>query len=84
MNERKLQHGSRINTGDEGALKRSVGSNIFENLNDGLVSKSVTPRAAAFALRVDTRKVRDIFLHDGFVGAPHRHDPRASSRFSPC
>jgi len=47
MNERKLQHGSRINTADEGTLERAVGSNIFENLNDGLVSKPVTPRAAA-------------------------------------
>ena len=47
MNERKLQHGSRINTADEGALECSVGSNIFESFNDGLVSKPVTPRAAA-------------------------------------
>ena len=38
MNERKLQHGSRINTGDEGALKRSVGSGIFEIPNDSLIS----------------------------------------------
>jgi hypothetical protein len=27
--------------------------------------------------------LRDI-LHDGFVRSPHRHDPRAFSRFSPC
>ena len=47
MNERKLDHGSRINTADEGTLERSVGSNIFETLNDGLVSKPVTPCAAA-------------------------------------
>jgi hypothetical protein len=30
MNERKLEHRSRINTADENALERSVGSNIFE------------------------------------------------------
>ena len=47
MNERKLQHGSRINAGDEGALERSEGANIFDNLNDGLVSKPITPSAAA-------------------------------------
>ncbi|MBV8419674.1 MAG: hypothetical protein JOZ26_06655 [Hyphomicrobiales bacterium] len=47
MNERKLDHGSRINTGDERALERSVRSNIFDNLNDGLVGKLVTPSAAA-------------------------------------
>jgi hypothetical protein len=47
MNERKLQHGSRINTADEGPLERSVGPNIFDNLNDGLVSKPITPSAAA-------------------------------------
>ncbi len=47
MNERKLEHGSRINTADEGTLERSVGANIFESLNDGLVSKAVTPCAAA-------------------------------------
>jgi hypothetical protein len=46
MNERKLEHGSRINTADEGPLERSVGSNIFESLNDGLVSKPA-PSAAA-------------------------------------
>jgi hypothetical protein len=34
MNERKLEHGSRINTADEGTLERSVGSNIFKGLND--------------------------------------------------
>ena len=47
MNERKLDHGSRINTADEGTLERSVGPNMFEILNDGLVSKPVTPGAAA-------------------------------------
>jgi hypothetical protein len=47
MNERKLDHGSRINTADEGTLERSVGPNIFESLNDGLVSEPVTPSAAA-------------------------------------
>jgi hypothetical protein len=47
MTERELEHGSRINTADEGTLERSVGSNIFESFNDGLVSKPVTPRAAA-------------------------------------
>jgi hypothetical protein len=47
MNQRKLQHGSRINTADEGALERSVGSNIFESLDDGLVGEPITPSAAA-------------------------------------
>jgi len=47
MNERKLDHGSRINTADEGTLKRSVGPNMFETRNDGLVSKPITPSAAA-------------------------------------
>ena len=47
VSERKLEHRSRINTGDEGALERSVGANIFDNLNDGLVSEPVTPSAAA-------------------------------------
>jgi hypothetical protein len=46
MNERKLEHGSRINTGDEGTLERSVGSNIFEMPDDSLVGKPVTPSAA--------------------------------------
>lgn len=46
MNERKLQHGSRINTADEGTLERSIGSNIFQSRNHSLVSKPVTPRAA--------------------------------------
>jgi hypothetical protein len=75
MNERKLDHGSRINTADEDTLERSVGSNMFEILNDGLVSKPVTPGAAAgsaaFALRIDTGNVRDI-LPNGFVKSPHR------------
>jgi len=86
MNERKLDHGSRINTADEDTLERSVGSNMFEILNDCLVSKPVTPSAAArspFALRIDTRKIRDILL-DGFVRSPHRHNPRASSRSGPA
>jgi hypothetical protein len=47
MNERKLDHGPRINTADEGTLERSVGPNMFEILNDGLVSKPVAPSAAA-------------------------------------
>src|SRR5262245_22284965 len=85
MNERKFDHGSRINTGDEGALERLVGANIFESLNDGLVSEPVTPSAAApaaFALRIDGERGRDILL-DGFVRSPHRHDPRAASPASP-
>ena len=47
MNELKLDHCPRINTADEGTLERSVGLDIFENLNDGLVSKPLTPSAAA-------------------------------------
>jgi hypothetical protein len=47
MNELELDHGSRINTGDEGALERSIGSSMFERRNDGLVSKPITPNAAA-------------------------------------
>jgi len=47
MNELKLDHGSRINTADEDTLERSVGSNVFETANDGLVSKPITPSAAA-------------------------------------
>jgi hypothetical protein len=47
MNERKLDHGSRINTADEDSLERSVGSNVFEVGNDGLVSKPITPSGAA-------------------------------------
>jgi hypothetical protein len=47
MNELKLDHRSRINTADEGTLERSVGPSMFESLNDGLVSKAVTPSAAA-------------------------------------
>jgi hypothetical protein len=46
MTERKLDHGSGINTANESSLERSVGSNIFEVLNDGLVSEPVTPGAA--------------------------------------
>ena len=75
MNERKFEQGSRINTADEGTLERSVGLNIFETLNDGLVSKPITPCAAAwaaaFAVRVDTGRVRGILLHP-FVRSPHR------------
>src|SRR5215831_9008508 len=86
MNEHKLQHGSRINTADEGPLERSVGANIFERLNDGLVSKPVTPSAAApsaaFALRIDTGRARVIVL-GGFGRSPHRHDPQASPRAAP-
>ena len=47
MNELKLQHGSRINTADEGALERSIGSNIFDGVDDGLVSKPIAPGVAA-------------------------------------
>jgi hypothetical protein len=47
MNELKLDHCSRINTADEAALERAVGPHIFESLNDGLVSKPVTPSAVA-------------------------------------
>jgi hypothetical protein len=47
MNEGKLERGSRINTADEGTLERPIASNIFESLNDGLVSKPVTPGATA-------------------------------------
>ena len=61
MNERKLDHGSRINTADEDTLERSVGSSMFEGRNDGLVSKPIAPsaaaRSAAFALGIDTGKV---------------------------
>ena len=49
MTERKLEHGSRINTADEGTLERAVGSNILEIPNDGLMSEPVTLGAAAFA-----------------------------------
>jgi hypothetical protein len=75
MNERKLEHGSRINTADEGTLERSVGSNIFKSLNDGLIAEPVTPGApagsAAFVLEINTGKVRDILGR--FVRSPHRH-----------
>ena len=47
MSERKLDHGSRINTADEGTLERAVGSNMFEGRNDGVIGKPVTPSAAA-------------------------------------
>jgi hypothetical protein len=47
MNECTLDHGSWINTADEGTLERSVGPSIFESLNHRLVSKPVTPGAAA-------------------------------------
>jgi hypothetical protein len=47
MNERKVDHGSRINTADEGTLERSVGPSIFESLNDGLVGEPIAPSAAA-------------------------------------
>jgi hypothetical protein len=38
---------ARIDAADEGTLERSVGSNIFEIVNDGLVSETVTPGAPA-------------------------------------
>jgi hypothetical protein len=47
MNERKFDQRSRIDAADEGTLERSVAPSIFESLNDGLVSKPVTPCAAA-------------------------------------
>jgi len=47
MSECKLEYGSRINTADEGALERSVGSSIFEMPDDSLISKPVTPSATA-------------------------------------
>jgi hypothetical protein len=47
MTERKLDHRSRINTADESKFERSVGSNIFEILNDGLISEIVTLSAVA-------------------------------------
>jgi hypothetical protein len=47
MTERKLDHGPRIKTADESSLERSVGPNIFEGLNDNLISEPVTPCAAA-------------------------------------
>jgi hypothetical protein len=47
MSECKLEYGSRINTADEGALECSVGSNIFEMPDDGLISKPVTPSVTA-------------------------------------
>jgi hypothetical protein len=76
MNELELDHCSRINTAGEDTLERSVGSSMFESRNDRLVSKPITPRAAArsatFALRIDTRTVRDILL-GGFGRSPHRH-----------
>src|SRR5262249_27748473 len=46
VSEHKLERSSRIKTADEGPLERSVGANIFESLNDGLVSKPIMPRAA--------------------------------------
>ncbi len=46
MSECKLDDGSRINAADEGTLERSVRANMFESLDDGLVGKPVTPRAA--------------------------------------
>jgi hypothetical protein len=47
MNERKLDYGSRINAADEDTLERSVGANVFELGNDGLVREPITPSAAA-------------------------------------
>jgi len=45
VSERKLQHGSWINAADKGTLERSVGPNIFESMNDGLVGEPITPSA---------------------------------------
>ena len=59
----------------QGSLERSVGSNIFESPNDGLVCKPDTPRAAARSaviLRIDTSKVQHVFLYR-FVRSPRRH-----------
>jgi hypothetical protein len=76
MNERELEHGSRINTADEGALERSVGWDIFKSLNDGLIAEPVTEGAptgsAALVLEINTGNVRDIVL-DRFVRSPPRH-----------
>jgi hypothetical protein len=47
MRECKLDDGSRVNAANEGTLERSVGSNMFEGRNDGLVGKPVTPGATA-------------------------------------
>jgi hypothetical protein len=47
MHERKLHRCSRINAADEGTLERSVGPNIFNIPNSGLVGEPVTPSAAA-------------------------------------
>ena len=47
MDELELDRGARINTADERTLERSIGPNMFEILNDGLVGKPVTPSAAA-------------------------------------
>jgi hypothetical protein len=81
MNERKFDHGSRINIADEGALECSVGANMFESPNDGLVGEPITPsaaaRSAAFVLQIVAAKVRDI-LHDRLVRSPHRRSPSSS------
>jgi hypothetical protein len=47
MNERKLDHGSRIDAADQGTLERSVGPNIFNIPNNGLIGEPITPCAAA-------------------------------------
>jgi hypothetical protein len=47
MNDLELDYRARINTADKVALKRSVGANMFEILNDGSVGKPITPDAAA-------------------------------------
>ena len=47
MNELLLDHGSRISTADEDTLERSVGPNIFEIRNDGLLAEPIAPSAAA-------------------------------------
>jgi hypothetical protein len=74
MNELELDHGSRINTADEVTLKRSVGPNMFEILNDGLVGKPIAQGAVAtaFVLQIDTGNIRNILL-GGFGRPPHRH-----------
>src|SRR5262249_6101593 len=46
MNERKLDHCSRMDTAHQGPLERSIDANIFQIPNNGLSSKAVTPTTA--------------------------------------